>query len=124
MHPFSPTGLGQQNPCQTQFWRMHSAKNPGKPVDFEICKKRSDTLKIFDNTRDNYEIWHDRLVDHIAQNCMMWKSILEYVETYPTKITRAETEGLDCMGVGAWELSLKLENFLVLWIDEKMYKRR
>ena len=69
-------------------------------------------------------MWHDRLVNHISQNCSIWKTVLELVEEQTQRITKASTVPLDCMGVNAWELSIMLENVLCSWISDKLYSKR
>ena len=93
-------------------------------MSFEISRKTDDALKIFNANIDDYEMWHDRLVDHICQNCSIWQTVLEFVEGQTQKITMAGTKPLDCMGVNAWELSVMLEICLCFWISAKLYKKR
>ena len=69
-------------------------------------------------------MFHDRLVDHICQNCSIWRAVLEFVEGQTQKITMAGTKPLDCMGVNAWELSVMLEKLLCSWIGDKLYEKR
>ena len=64
---------------------------------------------MFKGSRDGYELWHDRHVDHIASNCKMWKQILQYIEEQTPRIKRQKIETLDCMGSNAWELAIALE---------------
>ena len=60
----------------------------------------------------NYELWHDRQVDHIASNCNMWQQILQYVEEQAPRIKRQQIETLDCMGFNAWELAVTLDQIV------------
>ena len=122
-NPFSPVGQGQANQVQQSFAQTNAAKG-NRAVSFEISRKKNDALKRFNANIDDYEMWHDRLVDHICQNCSIWRAVLEFVEGQAQKITMAGTKPLDCMGVNAWELSVMLENCLCSWISDKLYKKR
>lgn len=123
-NPFSPVGQGTANPTQRAYWHFHSHHNPGKTVNFEISRKKNDQLKIFQGSRDDYELWHDRHVDHIASNCNMWNQILQYVEEQAPRIKRQQIETLDCMGFNAWEIAVTLGNYLVLWLSNTLYRKR
>ena len=87
-------------------------------------RSAGDALEILHANIDDTEMWHDRLVDRISQNCSIWRAVLEFLEEQTQKITMASAIPLDCMGVNAWELSIMLENFLCSWISGKMYKKR
>ena len=107
MHPRAPqlprswtpdcppaVGQGPANPAQYHFAQTNAA-NGNRHVSFEINtkkKKKNDTLEIFSADIDDYEMWHDRLVDHISQSCSMRKTMLEFVEKHQERITKA------CMG--------------------------
>ena len=106
-NPSSPVGQGQTNPVQLGFAQANAA-NGNRNVSFEISRKKNDALKIFN--ADDYEMWHDWLVDHVCQNCSIWRTVLEFVEGQTQKITMAGAKPLDCMGVDAWELSVMLGN--------------
>ena len=93
-------------------------------MSFEISRKKTDALKIFNADIDDYEMWHDRLADRICQNGSIWRAVLEFVEGQTQKITMAGTKPLDCMGVNAWELYVMLENVWCSWISDRLYKKR
>ena len=59
-------------------------------MNFEISRKKNDQLKIFKGSRDDYELWHDRQVDHIASNCNVWKQIIQHVEKQAPRIKRRQ----------------------------------
>ena len=89
-NPFSPVGQGQANPVQQGFAQANAA-NGNRNVSFEISRKKNDALKILNANIDDYEMWHDRLVDHICQNCSIWRTVLAFVEGQTQKITMAST---------------------------------
>ena len=121
--PFSPVGQGHLNPLQQHYVQCNAA-NGGRPISFEISRKKNETLKTFNANIDEYEMWHDRMVDHICMNNAMWRNVLEYVEQQPNMCLRIQTQKLDVLGVNAWELSVMLENFLCYWVSDKIYKKR
>ena len=121
--PFSPIGQGHLNSLQQQYIQCNAAHG-GKSISFEISRKRNETLKTFNASIDEYEMWHDRMVDHICMNNAMWRNVLEYIEKQPVVCTRAITQTLDVLGVNAWDLSVMLENFLCYWVSDKIYKKR
>ena len=65
-NPFSPIGQGIVNAPQQAFLRQQQF-NVGHAPSFDIRRKKNDALKIFKGGLDDYELWHDRLVDHIAR---------------------------------------------------------
>ena len=124
--PLSPVGLGHLNPAQQTFMRMQAAQGDTKPANFEISRKKNETLKVWTVTAgsEDFELWHDRMIDHISQANWMWRCLLEYVETATRNITKAETMTFECLGHNAWDLSVALENFLLLWLGTSLYKQR
>ena len=123
--PLSPLGFGHLNPVQQTFVRMQSAQGDNKPASFEISRKKNDTLKVWSaGGSEDFELWHDRMIDHISQGNWMWRCLLEYMETATVNITKAETMQHECLGQNAWDLSVALENFLLLWLGTSLYKQR
>ena len=53
------------------------------------------------------------MVDHISRDNSRWRSLLETLQTWQTPITREWLLTQSECGVNGWELSVKLEAFLV-----------
>ena len=76
-NPFSPIGYGHQRMAQAQWNAVNTVQQHGRPVSFEICTNKNETLNIFNARAEQFEMWHDRMVDHIAQTNPMWSTTLE-----------------------------------------------
>ena len=122
-NPFSPVGQGASNPVQVNHYRSMQVTGQ-RNVNFEISRKKNENLKIFKGSLDDYDMWHDRQLDQISQQNPMWKTLIEYLEVAPERITRAWLSGVDCLDANGWELSVTLENYLVSWISDSLYKKR
>ena len=48
----------------------------------------------------------------------------QYVEEQAPRIKRQQLETLDCMRFNAWELAVTLENYVVLWLSDRLYSKR
>ena len=96
----------------------------GRPVTFEICRKKSETLKIVDRGADAFEMLHDRTIDQISQTNPLWRTVLLWLGTSTRPIKKAECLTFDCLTVNSCEFSVMLENFLIQWIGDTLYKNR
>ena len=95
-----------------------AAGNAGQAPSFDISRKKNDALKIFKGGLDDYELWHDRLVDHIARGHPLWRQVLAFVEQQTMKIRYLDIVKLDIVGINAWDLAMGLENFVVDFVTD------
>ena len=51
-----------------------------------MCRNRNVRLDIFKESTDDYDLWHDRQLDHISSQCSMWNRLLESTEIQPNKM--------------------------------------
>ena len=110
--------------AQVQWNAVNAVHHNGRQVSFKFSRKKNETLKIFPGGAEQFEIWHDRMFDHIAQINPMWRTILEWLGTSSRTVTKAECLTYDCLSVNCWELSVMHEMFLILWIEDTLYKNR
>ena len=120
----SPIEYGYQNQAQVHWNAVNAVQQYGRPVSFEISMKKNETLKIFDWGAESFEMLHDRMVDQISRNNPMWRTILLWLGTAMRPVKKAECLTLECLSVNSWDLSVMLENFLILWSGDSLYKNR
>ena len=60
---------------------------PSPAMSMEICRKKNDSLKKFSGTVGEFQIWRDRIVDHVARDNHRWRGLLETLQTWQTPIT-------------------------------------
>ena len=90
----------------------------------EICRKKNDSLKKFSGTVGEFQIWRDRIVDHLARDNHRWRGLLETLQTWQTPITVEWFQTQSECGYNASDLSQKLEAFLVEHMTDSLYRRR
>ena len=54
----------------------------------------------------------------------MWRQVLAFVEQQTMKIRYLDIVKLDIVGIHAWDLAMGLENFVVDFVSDTMYKKR
>ena len=69
---------------------------------------------------DDYELWRDRQGDNIAMNCSMWRTVLDYIEACPPKISKSDVVKADCLGSNGWDLSAMRKNYLTIWLSDSL----
>ena len=94
---------------------------PRPAASMEICRKKNESLKKFSGNLSEFQIWRDRMVDHISRDNHRWRSLLENLQAWQTPITREWLLTQSECGVNAWELSVKLEAFLVDHMSDTFY---
>ena len=90
----------------------------------EISRNKNDTPKKFTGSVSEFQLWRDRLVDHVSRDNRKWRPLLDELQSWQTPITRewllTQSEG----GYNGWELSVMLEAFLVEHMSDTLYRRR
>ena len=89
--------------AQVQWTAVKAVLQYGRPVSFQINRKKNETLRIFNWGADAFKMWHDRMVDHISQNNPMWSTILLWLGTAARQVIKAECLAYDCLSVNSWE---------------------
>ena len=90
-----------------------------------ICRKKNESLKKFSGNLAEFEMWRNRIVDHVSRDNPKWRSILETFEKWETPITRDWLmRQEDTAGHSAWDLAERLEGFLVEYLSDSLYRRR
>ena len=118
-NPFSPIGCGHQNMAQVQWSAVNAVQQYGRPVSFEISRKKNETLRIFTGGAESLEMWHDRMVGHISRNNPLWRTILLWLGTAMRPVKKAACLTFDCLIVNSWKKyrsCLRTSSFFVLGI--------
>ena len=92
---------------------------------FEPNRKiKNDTLRKFSGNIHEFQMWRDRIVDHLCRTNRQWRPILEVMQTWPTPISKEWLMTQSHGGYSGWEISEILEGFLIEWLSDSLYKRR
>ena len=92
--------------------------------NFEISYKPNEALKKFSGDSANYKTWADRIMDHLARGNSYWRTLLKSLQACTLNIQRSWLEGQWVQGVCGWDLSEKLENFIMTYVGDSLYSRR
>ena len=76
-------------------------------------KVKNDTLRRFTGNMNEYQMWRDRIIDHLCRTNRHWRVILETKQVWGTPITRDWLNTQSHAGYGGWEISEILEGFLI-----------
>ena len=90
----------------------------------EISRKKNETLKKFSGNLADFQVWRDRVVDHISRDNRRWRGLLETLQHWQAPITREWLLTQSECGENAWDLSVMLEAFLVEHMNDSLYRRR
>ena len=90
----------------------------------EICRKKNEALKKFSGTLSEYQIWRERIVDHLCRSNRAWRKFLDALQKCPGPITKVCLSTQSEAGYNGWELSEMLEGFLVDQLSDSLYRRR
>ena len=130
-------GYSNINQCPAgQNWGpgVHSAnvdpkQQPGvlyqmKGTRFEPCRKTNDALKKVTGNIHEYQLWRDRIVDHLCRTNRHWRVILDTLQTWPIKVTKGWLMTQSHCGFSAWEITEIWEGVPVEHINDGLYRRR
>ena len=90
----------------------------------EICRKKNDALRKFTGNLGDYQIWKERIVDHLCRSNRSWRKLLDSLQTCSRPITRTWLLEQSEAGYNGRELSEMLEGFLVDHLSDSLYRRR
>ena len=95
-------------------YRMQAAR-------FEPDRKvKNDTLRKFSGSINEYQMWRDRIVDHLCRTNRHWRMILETLQVWQTPVTKEWLHTQSHAGHGGWEISEILEGFLIEWLSDSL----
>ena len=97
---------------------------PMRANTMDICRKKNDALKKFTGNLGDYQIWRERIVDHLCRGNRSWRKLLDSLQTCSMPITRSWLLEQSEAGYNGWELSEMLEGFLVDHLSDSLYRRR
>ena len=72
--------------------------NRRKRPAWKINRKGTDHLSKFDGNVSNFKLWVYHLVDHISEDWVQWREILEDAQTVPNPILNADLEKMKVEG--------------------------
>ena len=72
--------------------------------DFTISLKKNETLRKFSGLTAEYEIWANKMVDHMCDGNPKWKPLLDKLKKCPDPIRRDWLSNQSIEGVNAWDL--------------------
>ena len=94
------------------------------PGSMHICRKKNEALKKCSSSIGEYVMWRDRMLDHLCRNNREWRTLLEPIQSCQAPILRSQLIHESCCGCNGWELAQMLENFIIDWLSDGLYKRR
>ena len=97
-------------------------RSPG--ATFEPSLKKNDALKKFNGSLNDFQMWRERVIDHLCRTNRYWRTLLETLQVYAVPITKEWLLTQSQGGHSGWELSMMLEQFLVEWLGDSLYRRR
>ena len=119
----SPFGQGP-HPGQTGGMAGVSAWADGKRCIYEICRKPNSLLFAFTENISDFQMWVDRITDHVCRSTQAWRPLLEYISKTPTPIRKSWLATNNVTGINAWDVAQILESFCIDWCPKTMYRRR
>ena len=112
---------------------MFNAANPyrsmntkGMMGDSEAMQRMNPALKRFTGEPGSFQDWAGHFIDHMAKVEITWRSTLNWLATTDEDLSyrRLEQEGIGPYRENAASLAMKLEQTIVDWLPERLYKRR
>ena len=97
---------------------------PMRGATFEPCRKKNDALKKSGGNIAEYQLWRDRIIDHLCRTNRQWRHILETMQVWSCKITKQWLLAQSHAGFSGWEIAHILEGFLVEHLSDGLYRRR
>ena len=95
-----------------------------KALTFEVDRKKNESLdKLCVNIRE-YQMWRDRILDHLCRSNRRWRHVLETLQVLNTPVRKEWLMTQSDCGYSGWEISQILEGFLVEWLSDGLYRRR
>ena len=101
-----------------------SAWAGGRSCIFEVSRKPNALLFTFTSNVSDFQLWCDRMVDHLCRSTQRWRFLMEYAAKCKVPFTKEWLMQTNVDGINAWDLSTILEAFLVDWFPKAMYRRR
>ena len=90
---------------------------------FEPSLKKNDALKKCNGNINEFQLWRERVIDHLCRTNRYWRTLLETLQVYATPITKEWLLTQSQEGYTGWELSLMFEQFLVEWLGDSLHRR-
>ena len=84
-----------------------------KALTFEVDRKKNDSLKKFSGNVGEYQMWRDRILDHLCRSNRRWRHVLETLQVLDTPVRKEWLMTQSDCGYSGWEISQILEGFLV-----------
>ena len=91
---------------------------------WEPSYKENRDLTKFDATISTYSDWAQNILDHLARTNRDWVPLLKFVKKSEVPIEYDYLNQNFVKGMNSWEISCKLETFLVGWLSKPLKGRR
>ena len=101
-----------------------SAWANGKACFFDISRKLNPLLFIFTRNVSDFQLWRDRMLDHMCRSTPRWRHTLDYIAKSKVPVKKGWLLFNNVEGINAWDLATMVESFVVDWLPKSMYKRR
>ena len=105
-------------------YQIRGPQAPMRPASMEICRKKNDSLKKFSGTLSEYQLWRERIVDHLSRGNRSWRKLCDALQVCPAPITKFWLQSQSECGYNGWDLAEMLEGFLVEHMSDSLYRRR
>ena len=120
-HAASPP-MAQQ---QAQGYLSHGVQLMG---DLKSMLRKSDSLRKFTGTADNFSSWAQHMVDHMGKVHSAWKQVLRWINE-PGNAAPLDFASLPGLTLGphnedAVDLATKFEQVVADWLPETLFKKR
>ena len=76
-----------------------------KGATFEPCFKKNDALKKFPGNIQQYQVWRDRILDHLCRTNRHWRVILDTMQVWHTRVTKQWLMTQSHCGYTGWKIS-------------------
>ena len=80
----------------------HAAGYRTPAVTLEPCRKKSDALKKFNGSINDFQMWRERIMDHLCRSNRYWRDLLEILQVWVTPITREWLVSQSNAGYSGW----------------------
>ena len=111
---------------QPQYAQPQSRDERGMMGNLEAMSRKSESLRRFSGNSADFTNWSEHFMDHMSRVHVTWRGVLQYISTCSEDLSLSRLRQ-DLLGPNqepAHELAMKLEQTIIDWMPESLYKRR
>ena len=111
---------------QPQYAQPPSRDERGMMGNLEAMSRKSESLRRFSGNSADFTNWSEHFMDHMSRVHVSWRGVLQYISTCSEDLSLSRLHQ-DLLGPNqepANELAMKLEQTIIDWMPESLYKRR